>query len=70
MSVTESFSRFTLEQLSRCAPGIRGRSMFGGVGIYARDLFFALLADDTLYLKVDDTTRPSFAALGAFSPLR
>lgn len=64
MGVTQSFRTFTLEQLGRCTPGIRGRSMFGGVGIYARDLFFALLADDTLYLKVDDTTRPSFVARG------
>ena len=64
MSVTESFHTFVLEQLGRCASGIRGRSMFGAVGIYARNLFFALLADDTLYLKVDDTTRPSFVARG------
>jgi DNA transformation protein len=64
MAVTKSFRTFTLEQLGHCAPGIRGRSMFGGVGIYAGELFFALMADDTLYLKVDDTTRPSFAALG------
>jgi DNA transformation protein len=34
--------------------------MFGGVGIYAAELFFALLADDTLYFKVDDVTRPHF----------
>jgi DNA transformation protein len=38
--------------------------MFGGVGIYAAELFFALLADDTLYFKVDDTTRPQFEDLG------
>jgi len=38
--------------------------MFGGVGIYSGDLFFALLADDTLYLKVDDSNRSDFEALG------
>ena len=37
-----------------------GKSMFGGVGIYAHGLFFALIAEDRLYFKVDDTTRPSF----------
>jgi DNA transformation protein and related proteins len=44
--------------------------MFGGVGIYAGDLFFALLDDDTLYFKVDDTTRPQFKDRGmaAFRP--
>jgi DNA transformation protein and related proteins len=44
--------------------------MFGGVGIYAAELFFALLADDTLYFKVDDLTRPQFKDRGMppFSP--
>ena len=43
--------------------------MFGGVGIYAAELFFALLADDTLYFKVDDATRPQFKELG-MAPFR
>jgi DNA transformation protein len=38
--------------------------MFGGVGIYAGDVFFALIAEDTLYFKVDDSTRPEFEARG------
>ena len=38
--------------------------MFGGVGIYAGQLFFALIADDTLYFKVDDSNRPEFERLG------
>ncbi len=38
--------------------------MFGGVGIYAGQLFFALVADDTLYFKVDDSNRPEFERLG------
>jgi DNA transformation protein len=43
--------------------------MFGGVGIYAAELFFALLDDDTLYFKVDDATRPRFADRG-MAPFR
>jgi DNA transformation protein len=44
--------------------------MFGGVGIYSGELFFALLANDTLYLKVDDSNRPDFEArgMGPFLP--
>jgi len=44
--------------------------MFGGVGIYASDRFFALIADDTLYLKVDESNRPDFEArgMGPFRP--
>jgi len=38
--------------------------MFGGVGIYADQLFFALIDDDTLYFKVDDSNRPDFERLG------
>jgi len=38
--------------------------MFGGVGIYAGDVFFALIAGDTLYLKVDDSPRTDFAERG------
>jgi DNA transformation protein and related proteins len=70
MSVSPSFRTFVLEQLGRTVQRIRARSMFGGVGIYAGEAFFALIADDTLYLKVDDTTRADFEArgLGPFRP--
>ena len=64
MSVSPSFRTFALEQLGRCVQGIRSRSMFGGVGIYAGEVFFALIADDTLYFKVDDSTRGEFQSLG------
>jgi DNA transformation protein and related proteins len=70
MSVSPSFRTFALNQLGRCLPSIRARSMFGGVGIYAGELFFALIADDTVYFKVDDQTRPEFErrGLGPFRP--
>lgn len=70
MSVSPSFRAFALEQLGRNIQRLRARNMFGGVGIYAGELFFALIADDTLYFKVDDTTRGDFEArgLGPFRP--
>jgi DNA transformation protein len=64
MTVSPSFRIFILEQLGRRVQGIRGRSMFGGVGIYAGDSFFALIDDDILYFKVDASTRPEFEARG------
>src|SRR5712691_9629665 len=64
MSVSTSFRTFIVDQLSRVVPRVRARSMFGGVGIYGGDLFFALIADDTLYFKVDDSNRPDFEQLG------
>jgi DNA transformation protein len=63
MAVSESYREFVLEQLGRVTP-VTGRSMFGGVGIYAQKLFFALIAEDRLYFKVDDATRPEFEQLG------
>jgi len=70
MAVSASFRTFILDQLSRVVAKIRARAMFGGVGIYAGDLFFALIADDTLYFKVDDSNRPDFEQRGmkAFQP--
>jgi len=63
MAVSDSFRTFALEQLARIFP-VSGRSMFGGVGIYAGGVFFALIDDDVLYFKVDDSNRPDFEALG------
>ena len=70
MAVSGTFRTFVLEQLGRTVQGIRGRAMFGGVGIYAGDLFFALIDDDTLYFKADDTNRAEFEArqMGPFQP--
>ncbi len=70
MAVSPSFRTFIVDQLGRVVPRVRARSMFGGVGIYAGDVFFALIADDTLYLKVDESNRPDFEArgMGPFQP--
>jgi len=38
--------------------------MFGGWGLYHRGAFFALIAQDALYLKVDDESRADFEAEG------
>jgi DNA transformation protein and related proteins len=52
MAVSPTYREFVLEQLSRVTP-VTGKSMFGGVGIHARGLFFALIAEDRPYLEVD-----------------
>lgn len=43
---------------------VRARPMFGGCGIFLDDLMFALIAWNRLYFKVDDETKPGFAAAG------
>jgi DNA transformation protein len=69
MRVTEGFREFVLEQLAGL-PFVRARAMFGGVGLYADDVFFGIVASDALYLKVDDSNRDQYEAEGmmAFQP--
>jgi DNA transformation protein and related proteins len=40
------------------------RRMFGGWGIYHQGVFFALVADDVVYLKTDEQNRAEFDARG------
>jgi DNA transformation protein and related proteins len=70
MSVSESYRTFLLDQLGRAVDRVRMKSMFGGAGVYAGEFFFAIVDDDVLYLKVDDTNRPDFEArgMGPFRP--
>ncbi len=71
MPVSPEYREFALEQLERVAP-VRARGMFGGVGLYSGELFFALLDDDRMYFKVDDSNRPDYEALGQrpFDPFK
>lgn len=59
MTVGAVFLQYVLEQLGRLR-GVTQRRMFGGVGLYCDDVFFAVIDDDTLYFKVDDSTRPDY----------
>ena len=63
MAVSPGFIDFVVEQLEGCGPIVTKR-MFGGVGIYSSDTFFAIIDNDILYLKVDDTTRKDFEREG------
>ena len=63
MSVSVQYIEFIHDLLADFAP-LRIKRMFGGAGVYSGDLFFAILAEDTLYLKVDDGNRAGYEALG------
>ncbi len=69
MGFSPEFRRFVEEHLARVAD-IRTEPMFGGVGIYSGEFFFALIAEDKLYFKVDDSNRDDFEAkgMGRFFP--
>jgi DNA transformation protein len=57
------FVQYVLELLAPLKD-VRARKMFGGYGIYRIDVMFGLVADDVLYLKVDQETIPGFEARG------
>jgi DNA transformation protein and related proteins len=64
MRVSETFRDYVLEQLDG-VEDLFSHAMFGGVGLYAGDVFFGLIAADRLYLKVDDTNRAQFERSGS-----
>ncbi len=39
---------------------VQPKRMFGGYGVFHKGLMFGLVADDTLYLKVDESIVPHF----------
>ena len=63
MAVTPGFMDFVVEQLDACGAIVTKR-MFGGVGIYSGEVFFALVDNDILYLKVGDSNREDFTRAG------
>jgi DNA transformation protein len=69
MAISNEYVSYVLEQLEG-AGAVRARRMFGGVGLYLDALFFALIADDVLYFKVDDSNRSDYeeAGMGPFRP--
>ncbi|HTS29433.1 MAG TPA: TfoX/Sxy family protein [Bryobacteraceae bacterium] len=61
--LNKTYLTYILDWLSPLGE-ITHRSMMGGAVLYCDGFVFALLAESTLYLKVDDFTRPRFQALG------
>ncbi len=67
MAAKPEFRDHVLDLLAPLGP-VTARRMFGGFGITLDGVMFALIADDVLYLKVDDRTRPDYEAAGAAEP--
>jgi len=69
MPISDEFLEYVLDLLSAWG-GVTARKMFGGAGLYRDEKMFGLIADDVVYLKVDDTNRGDFedAGSGPFKP--
>jgi DNA transformation protein len=63
MAVSRGFQAFILDLLGPLDP--LPRRMFSGVGLFHGGVMFALLVRDTMYLRVDDTTRERFERAGS-----
>ena len=64
MNAGAEFLEHVLEMVKPIG-AVRARRMFGGYGLYHGDLFFGLIADDTLYLKTDAANRAQFERAGS-----
>jgi DNA transformation protein len=69
MPVSDKYLTYVTDQLD-CLGHVQPRRMFGGAGLYFEGLFFAVVADDVLYFKVDDSNRSDYETEGmeAFRP--
>jgi DNA transformation protein and related proteins len=66
-AMSDAFARYCCDLLTASHPALAGctaRRMFGGWGISAEGLTFAIIAFDQLYLKADEQTQASFVAAG------
>ena len=69
MAVSSEYLDYVHDQLSGLG-GVTSRRMFGGAGLYCDEFFFALIDNDTLYLRVNDANRADFTTrgMGQFRP--
>ena len=63
MAVSTAFLDFACELFSGLGP-VRSRRMFGGAGLYAEAVMFALVADDVIHLKGDGALAADLEARG------
>ena len=61
MATSAEFLDFIKEQFQDFGP-VSVRRMFGGAGIFRDGLMFALVVDETLYLKADAVSQGDFEA--------
>lgn len=69
MTVSDGFRSFVLDQLEELGD-VTAKSMFGGVGLYHRGVFFGIIARDKLFLKVDASNKRDYtrARMKPFKP--
>jgi DNA transformation protein len=59
------FLEYVLSEVLSNLNGISSRAMFGGYGIYKDGVIFAIIADEQLYFKVDESNRGDYEQYGS-----
>ena len=67
MASHQDFVDYVAEQL-REAGSLRSRKMFGEYGLYCNDVFFAVICDDQLFIKVTPAGEVAFPHLPKAPP--
>jgi DNA transformation protein and related proteins len=68
MVASDSFAEFLREQFSALGR-ISFRRMFGKSGVFCDGVMFGMVADNTLYVRVDEESKASFKEAASFPPL-
>lgn len=68
MVPSDSFAEFLRDQLAPLGR-VTIRQMFGKTGMFCDGVMFGVVADDTLYLRVDDHNRAAFKEAEIDPPL-
>jgi len=59
------FLEYVVSEVLSGIDGISSRAMFGGYGIYKDSVIFAIIADEQLYFKVDESNRGDYEEYGS-----
>ena len=68
MVASNSFAEFLREQLAPLGR-VTMRRMFGKTGVFCDGVMFGMVADNTLYFRVDDDNRTVFKEAASVPPL-
>jgi DNA transformation protein len=64
MGVTNEYKEFVRDLFSSLGP-VEVKRMFGGAGVYLGDACFALIVDETIFMRGDETLGSDFEAAGS-----
>jgi DNA transformation protein len=64
VALSQEFSEHLNDLFGRLGP-IHTRRMFGGAGVFLGNAMFALVVDDTLYMKADPELARAYAQAGS-----